>query len=214
MKVVIIGQNEGSSIEMMLSSLLHLDADRIWIADRCSDDTVEKLTRYEEKVIQTEPNLRGRQTSYSRNLGLSFCDGDDVLFLDGDRYVVSGDLNFLNSWDKDICLLPIQNDFRLNIDFEAYYGRIHNAFYSCGVFFKKETLSKILKFQNGELFRKDIQTAWGIEDVYLGDVCYHLGLTCDINKNIILHGKFENIHVGVDNMRKRFHLREKLNVRW
>lgn len=214
MKVVIIGQNEGSSVEMMLSSLLHLEADRIWIADRCSDDTVEKLARYGEKVIQTDPDLRGRQTSYSRNLGLSFCEGDDVLFLDGDRYIVLGDLNSLNSWDKDICLLPIQEDFRPMDEFANIYGRVHNGFYSCGIFFKKEALSKILKFQNGELFRKDIQTAWGIEDIYLGDVCYHLGLTCDINKNIILHGKFENIHVGVDNMRKRFHLRERLNVRW
>ena len=214
MKVVIIGQNEGSSVEMMLSSLLHLEADRIWIADRCSDDTVEKLARYGEKVIQTDPDLRGRQTSYSRNLGLSFCEGDDVLFLDGDRYIVLGDLNSLNSWDKDICLLPIQEDFRPMDEFANIYGRVHNGFHSCGIFFKKEALSKILKFQNGELFRKDIQTAWGIEDIYLGDVCYHLGLTCDINKDIILHGKFENIHVGVDNMRKRFHLREKLNVRW
>ena len=220
LNIVIIGKNEGASVERMLASLLHINAKRIWVVDRTYDGTVKFLKSKDEKYVRTNPFLRGRQVSHARNLGLSLCDKDsDVLFLDGDRYPIDGTLNKLNTWNKDIALLLLQNDFRWqsNFNYDLVYGQVHNGFYSCGVFFKRGGINKILKAQNGELFRTDIQKKWGIEDVSLGDMCYHLKLTCNIYKDCILNGNMTQIQTmspGLDNIKKRFEIRRKLNVLW
>ena len=212
--IVIIGQNEGNSINNMLTSLIKYPYKRIWVCDRCKDDSVHKLNRLKETVIQTDKDLVGRQTSYSRNLGLSFTLNNDVLFLDGDRYLISGDLKQLESSKYDIELLYLENDFRDNRQSKDDYGKVINSFYSCGIFFKRHAIDKIIEFQN-ELFPTDIQHIWGIEDTYLGDVCYHLGLTTNYNSSIRLNGKFDRVKLDdIDVLEMRFKKRDKLNVLW
>lgn len=215
MQIVIIGHNEAKSIEAMIESLKQYPFKLIWVLDRCTDDSFNILSKYGEFIVLTDNKLQGRQTSYSRNLGLSYADKDeDVLFLDGDRFLVSGDLNTLVNSNFDIELLYLKNDIR-NTESYKEYGKIINGFYSCGVFFKREVINKILNFQGGKLFNEDIQNYWGIEDTYLGDVCYHLGLTCNYNHNIRLSGGFSRLEVeSTDIIRKRFELRDKLNVLW
>ena len=214
--VVIIGQNEGIHVVDMYNSLREYPYSRVWVADRCTDNSVAIVRELGEKQITTPTNLVGRQTSFARNLGLLLCDSkNDVLFLDGDRYVTHGTLKFLEEAKTDVSLLLLEDDFREDIDFEYCYGRVTNFFYSCGVFFKREAINKIVNFQNGELFSTDIQDVWGIEDTYLGDVCYHLGLTAAIYKNCRLRGSFDRRNIdSIHVLERRFRKREKLNVLW
>src|SRR5690554_5809690 len=216
--IVIIGQNEGEHIQAMLESLKSLmpNSNRIWVLDRCTDDSEKQLKKAKEIYYKTHGHLKGRQTSYSRNLGLSKTNPEhDVLFLDGDRYPVLGILSNLKHSVVDVNLLLLDIDDRVCMRFDQVYGTVHNGFYSCGVFFKRDAINKILKFQKGELFNTKIQKDWGIEDVYLGDVCYHLGLSCDIYYNVRLQGRFDTTTLkDLKVLKKRFKLRQKLNVKW
>lgn len=219
MKVVIIGRNECKFIIPMLNSLLPLEAERVWVCDRCTDNSVSLLKTLEEKFITTPSGLSGRQTSLSRNLGLGVPGEDDVLFLDGDRYPVKGDLESLKNSKTDITLLALEDDFRIERggeNYENFYGKVTNFFYSCGIFLKKDAIKKVCEFQGGELFSTDAQEVWGIEDTYLGDVCYSLGLTCQFNTDIRLRGTFEKRELdSMDVFKKRLEMRSKLkNVLW
>ncbi|MCK9542137.1 MAG: hypothetical protein M0R03_08915 [Novosphingobium sp.] len=216
LNIVIIGQNEGVSIKSMYDSLQHIECNRIWILDRCTDNSEEQLKELGERYVNTFNSLEGRQTSYCRNLGLMLCDNNsDVLFLDGDRYVKNGCFNNLLKWKNDIALLMVEKDERCEIDdYSHFYGQVNNGFYSCGIFIKREAINKILDFNKGELFSTDIQKTWGIEDTYLGDVCYHLGLTCDLYKDCILNGEFKKIKIDLDTIESRFKKRDSLNVKW
>lgn len=214
--IVIIGHNEGEYIEKMYHSLKPYPYQRHWILDRCTDNSEQLLSSLGEAYTKTDSNLKSRQTSYCRNLGLSLCNKDaDVLFLDGDRYVESGNITDLENTDCDVNLLYLTEDLRDGIiDITKTYGQVYNFFFSCGIFFKRSALNKILDFQNNELFSEDIQEHWGIEDTYLGDVCYHLNLTCNYNKGIRLHGKFEKTTAEIDTIYIRLQKRDKLNVLW
>ncbi len=216
--IVIIGRNEAQSIRQMYEALRPYDSgNRIWILDRCTDNSEKLLQQLGEKYYKTPENLTGRQTSFSRNLGLSKCHGShDVLFLDGDRFPVEGGLNGLPGWDKDIALLLLEKDGRSVInDYENVYGNVHNGFFSCGIFIRKKAIDKIVQFQQGELFDTGLQHVWGIEDTYLGDVCYHLGLTCGIYTGCKLRGEFDKYMLdNLDAIEKRFRKRDKLNVKW
>jgi len=216
MKIVIIGQNEGKSIQPMLDSLKpYSQYSRIWVLDRCSDDSAAQLKSAGEFFIETPSWLKGRQTAYSRNLGASAAGDDDILFLDGDRWITSGSIAGIESSETDIQLLRLENDSRNSItDYQESYGTVYNGFFSCGLFMKKTAIQKVIQFQ-GELFKLSTQEKWGIEDCYLGDVCYHLKLTADLYKCCKLAGKFDRL--SLDNgqvLVDRFKLRDKLNVKW
>lgn len=218
--IVIIGQNEEESIEKMLSSLKTYlpKARRIWVSDRSTDSTVSMLTDNSEEVHETPPHWIGRRVSSARNFGLSFTRNDaDVIFLDGDRYIKKFCRGFLTT-DKDILLFPVEKDERIDPKwFKKYsqiYGHLHNGFYSCGLYMKRHAIDKVLKFQ-GELFNTKIEQYWGIEDVHLGDVCYHLGLTCDFYKKVVLNGKFDSTKkIPLEAWRARVKERLPLNVIW
>jgi hypothetical protein len=124
-------------------------------------------------------------------------------------------LQHLEKSQTDISLLLVDDDFRDEIDFHEWYGRVNNFFYSCGIFLKRSAINAITDFQNGELFATDMQDVWGIEDTYLGDVCYHLGLTAALYKECRLRGGFDkgqldSIHV----LERRLRKRDALTVLW
>jgi hypothetical protein len=156
----------------------------------------------------------GRKTSTNRNYGLGFTDmNSDVLFLDGDRYVVEGSLDKLCKTKNDVTLLKVKNDYRGD-DYDEYSGKIVNGFYSCGIFFKSRAIDKILEFQK-ELFSTKVEKYWGSEDLYLGDVCCHLELKIGFYKWCRLNGGFERkLPDSFESLKKRFELRSKLNVLW
>lgn len=216
-EIVIIAQNEAKHIKRMMDALLPLHWRIHYVADRCKDDTLKLLSRYDVDVVETPAELKGRQTSFARNLGLSRCDGaSSVLFLDGDRYPVFGDLrSAIRCSCSDVTCLPIEYDFRTRENFTMNYGRVINGFYSCGIHFRREAIDKILAFQNGQLFNEDLQADWGIEDTSLGDVAYHLGFTAELSEMVTLRGAFERSTVdSLDVIEKRLRFRDKLNVLW
>lgn len=214
MQIVIIGQNEGKHAKQMFESLPCL-ADVIYIADRCSDDTVNICKEYGVKCVETPQDWQGRKTSSARNLGLSLCKSDsDVLFLDGDRYIMQGDLSELQNAKSDIVCLSLENDFRTAENFSQNYGRVLSGFFSCGVFFKRSAIQKIIDYR-GELFPTCVEDVWGIEDTCLGDVCYHLGLSAELSEHVRLRGRFERVEVeNLDVIEMRLRFREGLDVRW
>jgi len=214
--IVIIGQNEGASVQKMYESLQGYPYNRYWVLDRSTDDSARQLLRLKEHFICTPSSLCGRQTSFARNLGLAMCDPQhDVLFLDGDRYVVQGDLRVLEQTETDISLLMVEDDFREGQIFADRYGRVDNLFYSCGLCMKRQAIQSVLEFQRGELFSTEMQDEWGIEDTYLGDVCYHLNLTASLCSDIRLHGSFTTQQLSsVTVLERRLRKRENLNVIW
>jgi len=218
-EIIIIGQNEGAHIQHMYDALKEYPYPRVWILDRCTDNSEAQLKELGERYQKTKKTLKGRQTSHARNLGLAACSpGSDVLFLDGDRYPVKGTLRELETWEEDIALLLlVENDRRQYVRnySERVYGRVHNGFYSPGLFMRRNAIDKVLEFQSGELFSTEMQEEWGIEDVYLGDVCYHLELTADIYRSCSLQGFFGKTQVeSISAIAKRFQKRDLLNVRW
>lgn len=231
---IIIGHNEGASVQRMFRSLKDFgNTRRTWVLDRCSDNSVEQLSALDEWYLCTPSSfgqemdfqtktllkgqMQGRKTSFCRNLGLSASGTKgDVIFLDGDRHIVSGTAEDLER-DK-INLFVLEEDTRkwwTNEQFkQKHYGHVINGFYSCGLYFPRNYIERIIDFQGGELFRTDIQDVWGLEDTYLGDVCYHLGLDCIINKKIVLSGKFGRTELDDGSLVRRFKLRNNLNVIW
>lgn len=213
-EVVVIGHNEGQYVDRMIMSLpsewrIH------YIADRCTDDTVERIRKYDDRkidYIDTLPmNMQGRQTSYCRNLGLGLCGQfSHVIFLDGDRYLTSGDIRALKDSESDIVCLSLEEDPRNKDMFKDNYGCVYTNFYSCGLFIKRKAINKIVKHQ-GCLFRPDMQEEWGIEDTTLGDVCYALKLKAELSEDIRLHGRFGKTRLDtLDALEKRLRFRSKL----
>lgn len=227
--VVIIGHNEGEHIVDMFTSIPG-SFNIVYVADRCSDETIWNLcscartnrelcdSKSKPIIINANDDYKGRRTSEMRNLGARYTrPNSDILFLDGDRYPTRGGLLKLNGWHKDIALLLVEEDGREEItDYQrSCYGRVYNGFYSCGIFIKRHAIEKIMRFQNGEIFREDMQSEWGIEDTYLGDACYHLNLSADIYRHCRLRGRFEKMRLdSLDTLEKRLIERNKLNVRW
>lgn len=223
-EVVIIGQNEGEHVDNMVNSIP--DGFRIiYVADRCTDDTLEKLSKHDNvDVIDTTPmGLEGRQTSFCRNLGLSRTDPEsDVLFLDGDRHIVSGSIkDAIEECDTDILLFSLEDDNRIKsgwFTFEEMYGDVIGGFYSCGILFKRNAINKVKStpIMHGQLFPEFMQDEWGIEDTSLGDVCYSIGLTAKLETGVRLRGSFErNYYDSIDTIERRFKFRDKLpNVKW
>lgn len=226
--VVIIGHNEGMYIDSMISCIPS-EWRIIYVADRCSDDTIPKLRKYSNvNIIDTSTmDLKGRQTSFCRNLGLFFTNkSHDVLFLDGDRYATSDDIASISDSTTDITLLTLENDGRNNplFDINAAYGTVYNGFFSCGIFIKRSAIEKIASHElmqrcNGcipQVFPEFLQNDWGIEDTSLGDLCFDIGLSVSIDKNIRLRGGFDKNNVdSLDVIEKRFQFRSKLShVKW
>ena len=211
-EIVIIGKNEGMSIKKMRDSLIMYPCNRIWVLDRCTDNSELILSELGENYIKTPEKWQGRKTSSARNLGLSMCEPtSDVLFLDGDRFVVEGDLSQLENWNKDIALLLLENDLREDIlNYNEHYRTIGNKFYSCGVFFKRKAINKLLGYF-GEVFPTELQEYWGIEDLGIGDSSYRLGLTCDIYRKCRLNGGFDRMDVSPEAAKLRF---DRINRIW
>ena len=217
-EVVIIGHNEGRFAEAMRASIPQ-EWKVTYIADRCTMDELGWIRCFFPDAVDTSyMSLDGRQTSFCRNLGLAKCETkSDVLFLDGDRYPVAGDLmEVYKNIRTDAVCLPLEEDFRTVENFEMNYGRVFNGFFSCGLFMKRSAIEKVQEFQNGQLFREDMQDVWGIEDTTLGDVCYSLGLTAELTDKVTLRGAFErNCVDSLDVIERRLTFRNSLKgVRW
>jgi hypothetical protein len=185
--VVIIGRNEGLSVDPMIISLPE-DWKIYYVADRCTDNTLKLLSKYSNvfPIDTTNHNFEGRKTSTCRNLGLLSCpEEDDILFLDGDRYVISGNIKkAIENFKSDILLFRLEEDSR-GEEFERPYNF-------------------------GELFPEFLQDVWGIEDTSLGDLCSYLGLNAELCNDVKLSGKFErSTFDSIKDVARRLHYRDQ-----
>lgn len=212
MKIVIISQNQSQFIPRMMESLSEFKSDLIYVLDRCSDNSGQILDKMGVKYVETDPNLVGRRTSTARNLGLSLTNNEDVLFLDGDRYISEGSIRDLGDFSSDIAVLRLENDHR-NTDFSSTYGCIVNGFYSAGIFFRRKVINGVIN-KYGELFPTWLEQTWGLEDTTLGDICYDLGFSADYYFGCKLHGGFDKVFLDdIRSLLPRLKFRDNLNVR-
>lgn len=219
--VVIIGRDEGAWLEAMLSAMPK-GWRVIYIADRCEDGTFGRLMA-DGRADASVNTWRfcfgdGRMTSTCRNYGCALRrQGADVLFLDGDRVPSSADdlRAAVEACQTDVLLLPLEEDGRTPEVFANAYGRVMNGFYSCGLFIKADALRRVEEFQGGKVFDEELQRWWGVEDTYLGDVCYHLGLTASLTDKVRLRGSFTKTRLDtLDALKARFRKRDRLDVLW
>lgn len=213
MKIVIITRNQLRTLKPTLKSLSNYKDDIVVVCDRCKDKTVEYLQKNNYNYIDLKSKCPSsyRKTSTARNAGAAYWKGHDILFLDGDRAIVEGTIEYLPDVTTDIALLLVKDDFRLKAPC-LFYGTVDSHFYSAGVFIKKEALQRI-DTRFGEIFPVAFQTTWGYEDVVLGDMCYSLGLTCDFYKHCRLKGCFENKLRDPEVFIKRLVFRETLGLK-
>lgn len=208
MQIVVITQNQASELEQTLQSIA--DHKPFVVCDRCKDNSIEIASKYGFAIDTTPLDIHGRCTSTARNIGLSYT-ADDALFLDGDRAVI-GDLSSIEQTDKDIVLLKLQQDNRPT-DANELYGNYYNGFYSCGVFFRRSAINKVID-RYGELFPTWIEHVWGLEDITLGDICYDLGLSVEYAKNVLLKGKFERTELdNINDLLLRLQFRKTLKTK-
>ena len=229
MNIVIIGRNEAATIKPMADELRkqNLLNSALWVLDRCSDNS-EKICKKLMVNYITNNNGEGRMTSFCRNAGYRILSdtmfNEGTLWLDSDRIPVKGDLNSLADSGTDVTLLKNEIDARdtIPVPYSEIYGTVYNQFFSNGIYIKEEACKKIIQFYKEHpeygksiIFPENVQEFWGIEDTHLGDICYHLGLTCSLNSDIRLKGQFTKFAVdSIDTIEERFKLRDKLNVKW
>lgn len=210
LEIVVIGRNEGDYVNSLINSI-PTDLKVIYVADRCTDCTISELSKFTNvNIVNTDFNISdGRKTSTLRNLGLSKCsDSSDILFLDGDRFVISGDLHDLVG-ESEVNLLKLEDDIRSNDWIQANKGKLMSGFFSCGVYFPRDKINLILNKFN-ELFPMWAESDWGIEDLVLGDICYSLNIDFKLNENILLNGSFNRFIVSNDQIHKRINYRRNI----
>lgn len=226
LKIVVISHNQAPSISKMKSYL-----DRYFpkcpvtlVLDRCTDNSVDQASLAGIPFI-TNWEGTGFLAGRMRDLGLSKSGACDTLFLDGDR-IPSGGFNYAAAREAlqsyDISMLPVADgEFRYWFSQDSLvpnpnYGKWNNDVFTCGIVMRKSAIAAIQGFQGGLLFVKDFDSQFGEEDRYLGDVAYHLGLTCaGFPKKYALSGGFRpNSDRGdiARNLDARRRLREGLTV--
>ena len=189
LNVVVISHNQAGSIRAMKSYL-----DRcfpgcpvVMVLDRCIDNSQEEATACRmPHVVNSEGSgfLAGRM----RDLGLQYTGyWKDTLFLDGDR-IPTDCLNYESAKAAlglyDMTLIPVsEGEFRRWFSNDQFvdnpqYGKWGNDVFTCGMVMRGCALTAITTHQEGKLFVTDFDGYYGEEDRFLGDVAYHLGLTC------------------------------------
>lgn len=185
--VIIISQNQSSSIPDLLLVLRTIKADRIWVLDRCTDNSAEILSG--ETVIENKEG-RGFLAGKMRDIGLDEVlkgNYDEVIFLDGDRIPQNISDNILNDEMQCSDCIIFHRDLP-EID-EQYFKllkvpRIVTQVYSAGLCVKSKFLKMIReKCTSKRCFNPVFDGEWGFEDYFFGLELFLIGAR--INKSNI-----------------------------
>jgi glycosyltransferase involved in cell wall biosynthesis len=184
--VLIISHNQAKYLELMIKALkLQLpNTQRLFVLDRCSDNSDEILIKNHEKfIVKNEGN--GFEAGATRDFGLKHLPKScNVLFLDGDRIPYNLTENLLaEGIDKfSCCLLKTSRDYRKwfsdHFVKNPMLGTKYNNVATCGLLLSNVAINSIIAFNKGRLFHEVFDGNWGCEDDYLGDVLYYLKFTC------------------------------------
>lgn len=198
--VVIINKSDNlEDIDRMLESLLvpENNINKIfYISDRCSEEFNHYLLSIHNPklVIRIlEDNYEGRRSSSLRNIGYSYArmDFEDgvsgVLFIDGDRYFLEGSTKDIS--ESEINNIPVEMLRSLSEEeLQMFKSEILNLFYSACVYLPKDVCLTLEDHQyKGLLWNEDIESIWGIEDLFMGNQLNILGIDYKFNKKIKLN---------------------------
>lgn len=198
--VVIINKSDNlEDIDRMLESLLVPESNInkiFYISDRCSEEFNHYLLSIHNPklVIRIlEDNYEGRRSSSLRNIGYSYArlDFEDgvsgVLFIDGDRYFLEGSTKDIS--ESEINNIPVEMLRSLSEEeLQMFKSEILNLFYSACVYLPKDVCLTLEDHQyKGLLWNEDIESIWGIEDLFMGNQLNILGIDYKFNKKIKLN---------------------------
>jgi hypothetical protein len=171
MKIIvqIITHNQSDSIEPMIESTK--DFERLWVVDRCLDNSIEILKNHNENFIENidgDGFLAGKM----RDIGLDYIlskDYDYVVMLDGDRIPtgLTKDLVLSEMENYDCSIGMCKEDFRRN----RYEFRKGILCITAGLIVKSSLLRKIrnFSFMSGRCFHEIFDGEYGEEDIFFGD---------------------------------------------
>lgn len=190
MKIIIqiITQDQSQYIEDMIKATEGFE--RIWVADRCLDDTVNKLQTLKENVIintEGEGFLAGRM----RDLGLDYIlskDYDIIVMFDGDRIPKNLSLELIENEmkDRDCSLGYCEKDAR-----KTFFDLIHQEPYknliTAGIIIKTSFLKKVRKisFLKNRCFYYEFDGYYGEEDLFFGECLHSVGATIKYSDLIV-----------------------------
>lgn len=214
-KCVVISKDQSKYIPYFEKSLKNIE--HIYVIDRPTEEypkNIPTLYNYEGTGF-----LAGKM----RDLGANYFNYDsDILFLDGDKYPIKGNLEKLDKIEGDIIMLPILNDKRIifnNLQENNTKEYIikdktnpQNFVYSCGILLRKRFIDYVRKINNdGRIFKEIFDGNFGEEDRFLGDI-----VSCTenfkivITNTIILNGEFNGLKDREDSFLINFNKRLKL----
>lgn len=215
--VQIITQNQSNYIKDMIEATK--DFERVWIADRCIDNTVEKLLSLDETVIVNNEGtgfLAGRM----RDLGIDYIlskDYDVVIMLDGDRvpFNLTRELVENDMKDSDCSLGFCENDMRKTC-FELMFKEPYESVITAGLIVKTNSLRKVrrISFMNNRCFHNAFDGEYGEEDYFFGDCLFVTGAIIKFS-DLRMAGTMpsSNAFLNVSNGNKRIRLKEKLGLK-
>ena len=217
-KTIVISHNQSKYIKYFEEKLN--DIEHLYVIDR--------PTELYDKNINAIYNLNGSGflAGYCRDLGASKYNYDgDLLFLDGDKYPVKGDLKELENIPGDIVLLPVEKDPRkIFKELEPNTTREYiikdkinpyNNVFSCGILLRKRFIDYVRKINNdGRIFKQIFDGNFGEEDTFLGDVVSYNyekeKFSIYITNKIILNGNLNGSKDRLDELLVNFEKRNRL----
>ncbi len=192
--IVIISQNQCDVLNKMVNALKFQlpDCKRIFVLDRCSDNSSYMLSKQHEFFIERHDAV-GFCAGTARNLGLQYTNpNNDVLFLDGDRIPHNINIERLIQmlYYFDISLIKNKVDIRKWFDDiptnNINFGKYDNGVWSSALLLRRSAINSIKKLNNFDgIFNPIFDGNWGDEDEYLGDMCKYLNMKCGGFPNFI-----------------------------
>lgn len=218
--VIIISKDQAPELPDMVYALRGQlpNIARMFVLDRCSDNSAEILDSMCEAYIEKESGT-GWEAGAARDFGMSYLNYDrDFLFLDGDR-IPSGltEKILIDAFGTyDICLMKLEADlrpwFQHNFTTNPNLGKYMNDTFTAAFTITNRAVQAIRKVNGGRLFNSVFDGKWGYEDMSMGDLAHTLGFTCGgFPKHVLVNGAFET-RIGRDHFVSQMNKRKDVMV--
>jgi len=121
--IIVPAYNASNYIEKCIDSLLNQtlkDIEIIIVNDGSTDDTAEKLSKYEDEIkVITQKNVG---VASARNKGLSVANGEYIAYVDSDDWIESNMFELLYNKAKENNYDVVECDFKYVNDFKTWNG--------------------------------------------------------------------------------------------
>lgn len=225
--VVIISKNQANvlpnMVDMLKTSLPNFK--RIFVLDRCGDNSEQVLSNLNEKYVTNSVGV-GFCAGTARSLGAKVSNqSSDLLILDGDRipHNITEQLVYESLYYFDICLIKGETEprkwFSNDFTYNPNYGLEDSHVWTCGFSIRREAINIISKISNNALFNNIFDGEYGWEDLHLGDIAYHSGLTCGgFPSTVYVEGELSLVYLDdkpryLEQNKLRMYMREFLRNR-